>query len=676
VNIPDTEPSRWCAATLWCEDWRAAEHLGVTQLAPRLAAAARNNQISLWWFTRKASSWRLRWRPATATGGQTPSGDPLQGLLANGATVRWVPTVYEPEIHAFGGPEGMDVAHLLFHADSRNILAHLGQAHPDHRREVGLVLAGTLLTAAGQDYYERGDVWTRVAAHRHAGPGPVPAPATRAAVSRLLTASSVRPLDALPGWPAAFRHAGQSLARIADEGHLTRGIRAVLAHHILFAWNRLGIPAADQATLAHTAARIVFDNSDTTPTSAPRRTVTPTMTTKTPDQLRDDLVAEIRRYGTFRTARVEDAFRAVPRHRFLPGVDLETAYAARVIVTRRAADGTALSSASDPDLVAAMLEQAEVRPGHRILEIGTATGINAALLAELTGPTGHVTTIEIDEDLATEARGALAAASYETVGVIHGDGAAGHPDGAPYDRIVITAGAWDIAVGWWDQLAPTGRIVVPLRLHGSGLTRSLALDAVAPGRLESCSALVCGFVPLRGADAHTGRMLALADGVTLRLDHQDPADEHTLRAALDGPAHGLWTGQTIHDHEPTGHLDLWLVTTGTRFGRIAVDATARKDRGLTPTPRWAGATIHDGSTIAYVTLRPVTSDTDELGVAAHGPHAADLATHLADLLHRWRKEGPSDPLVTALRTGTLDHQLTAGYHLDRPNSQLTVSWPR
>jgi protein-L-isoaspartate(D-aspartate) O-methyltransferase len=273
VNIPDAEPSGWCAATVWCEDWRSAEHLGVTHLASLLAAAAQDDGISLWWFTRKASSWRLRWRPTAATGAPTPGqhGEqplrPLQRLLTDSATVRWVPAVYEPEIHAFGGPEGMDVAHLLFHADSRHILAHLGQAHPDHRREVGLVLAGTLLTAAGQDYYEQGDIWTRVAAHRHTAPAPTVAPATRAAVSRLLTAASVRPLEARPGWPAAFREAGQSLAR---EGQLTRGVRSVLAHHILFAWNRLGIPAADQSALAYTAARIVFDDSDNTPTSDER----------------------------------------------------------------------------------------------------------------------------------------------------------------------------------------------------------------------------------------------------------------------------------------------------------------------------------------------------------------------------------------------------------------------
>ncbi len=397
------------------------------------------------------------------------------------------------------------------------------------------------------------------------------------------------------------------------------------------------------------------------------------MTTRTPEQLRDALVADIGSWGTFRTGQVEAAFRAVPRHLFLPGVDLETAYAPQVVVTRRAPDGTALSSASQPDLVAAMLEQGEVHPGHRVLEIGTATGINAALLAELTGPTGHVTTIEIDEELAASARSALAAANYDQVEVIHGDGAAGYPDGASYDRIMITAGAWDLAAAWWDQLAPAGRIVVPLRLHGSGLTRSLALDAIEPGRLVSREALVCGFVPLRGVGAHSGRALTLADGVVLRVDDHDPVDEAAVRAAVHSPSHGLWTGLTIHDHEPTAHLDLWLVTADTRFGRLTVD-TARHDGRLTPARRWAGATIHDGTTIAYVTLRPLAPDTDELGVTAHGPRAVTLAAQLTDLLHHWRKEGPTEPVITAHPADTPDDQLPTGHRIDRPNSRLTVSW--
>lgn len=129
-------------------------------------------------------------------------------------------------------------------------------------------------------------------------------------------------------------------------------------------------------------------------------------------------------------------------------MDLETAYAPRQVVTKRADDGTAVSSASSPNLVAEMLELLDVQLGHRVLEIGAATGINAALLAELAGPTGQLVTIELDDDLASGARDGLAAAGYHQVEVICGDGALGHPASAPYDRIIVTAGAWDIAPAW------------------------------------------------------------------------------------------------------------------------------------------------------------------------------------------------------------------------------------
>ena len=93
-----------------------------------------------------------------------------------------------------------------------------------------------------------------------------------------------------------------------------------------------------------------------------------------------------------------------------------------------------------------MLEQLDARPGHRILEIGTGTGINAALLAELAGPGGHVTTIDIDEDIVTAARRNLDAAGYRhQVTVLCADGADGDPGGGTaYDRIIATAGAWDL----------------------------------------------------------------------------------------------------------------------------------------------------------------------------------------------------------------------------------------
>jgi SAM-dependent methyltransferase len=114
-----------------------------------------------------------------------------------------------------------------------------------------------------------------------------------------------------------------------------------------------------------------------------------------------------------------------------------------------------------------MLEQLDVRPGHRVLEIGAGTGINAALLAHLAGPDGQVTTIDVLPEAADRARRHLAAAGYSTVQVITGDGARGHEPGAPFDRIIATTAAWDIYPDWTAQAAPDARLVIPLRIAGS-----------------------------------------------------------------------------------------------------------------------------------------------------------------------------------------------------------------
>jgi protein-L-isoaspartate(D-aspartate) O-methyltransferase len=156
-----------------------------------------------------------------------------------------------------------------------------------------------------------------------------------------------------------------------------------------------------------------------------------------------------------RTVPVEAAMRAVPRHLFVPDATVERAYADEAVVTHRDAEGVAVSSASAPGVVAGMLEQLDVQPGHRVLEIGAGTGYNAALLAHLAGPAGEVTTVDIDPDVARGARKGLADAGYKDVSVICGDGEFGYPGHAPYDRTIITAGAiWSgQAVGWSSRCA-------------------------------------------------------------------------------------------------------------------------------------------------------------------------------------------------------------------------------
>src|SRR5215204_4057723 len=126
----------------------------------------------------------------------------------------------------------------------------------------------------------------------------------------------------------------------------------------------------------------------------------------------------------------------------------------------RPARGRPISSSSQPAIMAVMLDQLDVRPGQRVLEIGTGTGYNAALLAELVGGSGAVTTVDIDADLVEQAGRNLDAAgvggvdvvrgdgSAGGVDVVRGDGSAGWPDAAPYDRIILTAAARDLAPAW------------------------------------------------------------------------------------------------------------------------------------------------------------------------------------------------------------------------------------
>jgi len=100
----------------------------------------------------------------------------------------------------------------------------------------------------------------------------------------------------------------------------------------------------------------------------------------------------------------EAAFRAVPRHVFLPGEKLETIYADEAIAIKHDSDGSVLSSSSQPTMMAIMLRQLRLEKGDNVLEIGTGTGYNAAIMQHIVGETGYVTSIELDNQLADQAR--------------------------------------------------------------------------------------------------------------------------------------------------------------------------------------------------------------------------------------------------------------------------------
>ena len=209
------------------------------------------------------------------------------------------------------------------------------------------------------------------------------------------------------------------------------------------------------------------------------------------------MIESLKRARVLTTPKVERAMAEVPRHTFIPEADTEVAYADTAVMVKRATDGTPISSASQPTIVATMLELIEASERDRVLEIGTGTGYNAALLAALVGNEGEVFSIELEPDLAERATRALAAVAADNVHVRIGDGRAGWVDGSPYDRVIVTTGAREIAPAWRQQLRDGGRLVVPL-VDDRGVGLIVSFDKVG-NELVQLATAPCGFLPLRGA---------------------------------------------------------------------------------------------------------------------------------------------------------------------------------
>jgi protein-L-isoaspartate(D-aspartate) O-methyltransferase len=210
------------------------------------------------------------------------------------------------------------------------------------------------------------------------------------------------------------------------------------------------------------------------------------------------LVSRLRAAGAISTAGVEGAFRVVPRHLFLSSGKRAWAYEDSAILIKDDPRGRPISALSHPVIIAMMLEALEVGAGQNVLEIGTGSGYNTALLAELVGPTGAVLSMELETDLADLARQRLAEFGYRHVDIVVGDGAYGAESRSPYDRIVVTAGAKEVTSAWSAQLAPHGRLVVPL-VDALGAGVIVACTKTRDG-LDQREIVPCRFLPMRAGN--------------------------------------------------------------------------------------------------------------------------------------------------------------------------------
>jgi protein-L-isoaspartate(D-aspartate) O-methyltransferase len=209
---------------------------------------------------------------------------------------------------------------------------------------------------------------------------------------------------------------------------------------------------------------------------------------------RNSLVDDLKMRGYVTSKAVEDAMRRVPREEFLPAELREEAYVDSPLPI---GEGQTISA---PHMVAIMAENLDLKPGQKILEVGTGSGYHAAVCAEVIAPDGHIYSIERITSLASFAEDNLKRTGYaKLVTVILGDGSKGLPDHAPYDRIFVAAGAPDVPSPLTAQLAHGGKLLVPV---GTRWYQDLIRVTRKGAKLEKENLGGCVFVPLVGEYGH------------------------------------------------------------------------------------------------------------------------------------------------------------------------------
>jgi len=410
-------------------------------------------------------------------------------------------------------------------------------------------------------------------------------------------------------------------------------------------------------------------------------------------RLNRNLVTLLKRRKCIVSPTVETAFRAVPRHHFLPNVPLPQAYANQAIPTK-VIGNRAVSSASQPAMIAIMLEQLALEPGHNVLEIGAGTGYNAALMAHIVGPHGRVTTVDIDADLVAQARANLALADVPNVVAICADGGYGYAAAAPYARIILTVGVSDISPYWLEQLTENGRLVLPLEVGGG--QKSIAFEQV-DGRLHSRSIRECAFITLRGAYAGAQAGVSSVspepglEVIAMQSDAQPP-DFDQIYTWLQQPRSDWDTGLLLTPYELFGGLLFWLAVHGQALHTVRATGEMA-ERNHIP------ALIQIPDEKLYVSTRvvcaahgmvalirlPAPGTDDDLDAAEFGlgvrqfGAAANLAQCLMQHVRAWDAAGRptlSDWRIRLDPPGVTPPVQPGELVLEKPRSRLVLRWQR
>lgn len=175
---------------------------------------------------------------------------------------------------------------------------------------------------------------------------------------------------------------------------------------------------------------------------------------------------------------------------------LATLYADRPLILFGDNDEDVPSTISQPSFVLRMLDMLQLEPGHKVFELGTGSGWNAGLMGHLVGPEGCVYSLELIPEVAQTAAATIAALGIKNVKTIEADGGEGYEAGAPYDRAIFTAGAYDLPRHFFKQLKEGGLLLIVIKSEGGG--DSLFLLRKVNEHFESIESMPCGFVQMKG----------------------------------------------------------------------------------------------------------------------------------------------------------------------------------
>lgn len=394
------------------------------------------------------------------------------------------------------------------------------------------------------------------------------------------------------------------------------------------------------------------------------------------EELVDGLVGK----GAIRSAEVERAFRRVPRHLFLPDAPLEQVYSDNAVTTKRGAEGEPLSSSTQPSIMAGMLEQLQLEAGQRVLEIGAGTGYNAALMAEIVGPEGLVVTLDVDEDIVVGAREHLETAGHSAVQVVRRDGALGYAEAGPYERIILTVGAPDIAPAWREQLTDGGRIVLPLVLRSR--QRSIAFDKQDEVLTSASIRSGIVFIPLRDTPGASENVVPLDEDSSLIVEVADTgridagAVLHLLGRA------GASVDASLPDLVPDefAALATWLELHDTDFCHFferMSEGTAGRIPSLVEFDAFRTTFgLYNGEVLAL--LRRSLDVANELQIVQLGPDG-NVAKRLAGHLTAWNGAGRPGNDRLRVRAFTVDAVLDdvdtgSSVVIRKRSSQLVCDW--